>query len=199
MEEIDRLRSEYKDLESQFRGLQPAHPTTLTIANDLSLATDFTSAQNRKASKSVRFSDSPEAEATAHVNGGIAQPNSRYAPYRDEPEDDGEAGRPDHTILSNQQIHEYHQGILREQDEQLDRLGLSIGRQRDLSIQIGDELDDHVMLLDEVDERVDRHQGQLNRAGRRLTTFARKARDNWTLTTIVVLIIILLLLIIITK
>jgi len=55
------------------------------------------------------------------------------------------------------------------------------------------------MLLDEVDERVDRHQGQLDRANKRLTTFARKARENWSLTVIVVLIIILVLLIVITK
>jgi syntaxin 8 len=81
----------------------------------------------------------------------------------------------------------------------LDRLGESIGRQRDLSIQIGDELDDHAMLLEEVDERVDRHQGQLDRAGKRLTTFARKARENWSLTLIVTLIVVLVLLIVITK
>jgi syntaxin 8 len=55
------------------------------------------------------------------------------------------------------------------------------------------------MLLDEVDERVDRHQGQLNGATKRLNSFAKKARENWGLTTIVILIIILVLLIVITK
>jgi syntaxin 8 len=81
----------------------------------------------------------------------------------------------------------------------LDRLGASIGRQHELSIHIGDELDSQVMLLDEVDERVDRHQGQLDGATRRLNTFSKKARENWGLTTIVILIIILVLLIVITK
>jgi syntaxin 8 len=86
-----------------------------------------------------------------------------------------------------------------QQDEQLDQLGESIGRQRDLSIQIGDELDSQAMLLEEVDERTDRHQGQLDRARGRLGKIARKARENWSLTTIVVLIVILVLLIVITK
>lgn len=101
--------------------------------------------------------------------------------------------------MSNQQIHEYHSQVIRDQDEQLDRLGESIGRQRELSMQIGDELDGQVLLLDEVEEGVDRHQAQFHRARGRLERFSRKARENWSLTIIVVLIVILVLLIVITK
>jgi len=50
-----------------------------------------------------------------------------------------------------------------------------------------------------VDGRVDRHQGQLDGASKRLNNFARKAKQNWGVTTIAVLIIILVLLIAITK
>ena len=89
--------------------------------------------------------------------------------------------------------------MLAEQDEALDRLGTSIGRQRDLSIQIGDELDEHVAMLDEVDRDVDRHQGRLDGARGRIGKIARKANDNKQITTIVILIIILVLLIIILK
>ena len=89
--------------------------------------------------------------------------------------------------------------MIRDQDEQLDRLGVSIGRQRDLSIQIGDELDNQVEMLDEVDYAVDRHQGRLDGARKQLGTVARKAKDNKQLTTIFCLIIILVLLIIILK
>jgi len=89
--------------------------------------------------------------------------------------------------------------VLRQQDDQLDRLGQSIGRQRDLSIQIGDELDEHVQMLDDVDEHVDRHQGRLDGARRSLGKVARKANDNRQITAIVILIIILVLLIIIFK
>lgn len=81
----------------------------------------------------------------------------------------------------------------------MDRLGESIGRQRELSIQIGDELDEHVQMLDEVDRHVDRHQSTLDKARKNLGKVARKAKDNMQMTIIVVLIIILVLLIIILK
>lgn len=89
--------------------------------------------------------------------------------------------------------------MIAEQDEALDRLGVSIGRQRELSIQIGDELDEQVHMLDQVDGHVDRHQTRLDKARKNLGTVARKARDNMQMTIIVILIIILVLLIIILK
>lgn len=101
--------------------------------------------------------------------------------------------------MSNQQIHTYHAKVLATQDDQLDTLSESIGRQRHLSMQIGDELEGQVALLDEVDRGVDRHQGRLDGAKRRLDGVARTARRNWGMTTIVVLIVILILLIIVLK
>lgn len=89
--------------------------------------------------------------------------------------------------------------MLAAQDEQLDRLGVSIGRQRELSMQIGDELDSQVAMLDEVDGLVDRHQSRLDQARKSLGNVARKAKGNMQVTTIIVLIIILTLLIIILK
>ena len=89
--------------------------------------------------------------------------------------------------------------MLQEQDEQLDRLGESIGRQRDLSIQIGDELDGQIELLEDVDGHMDRHQGRLDGARRQLETVYRKSRENWGLTIIAILVIILILLVIILK
>ncbi|TKA74231.1 hypothetical protein B0A49_02030 [Cryomyces minteri] len=209
-----RLRSQLTDLSSQLHGFPQATPqasTTLTHPNNPSLEPDFAAAQssrprnpahsllktNRTANtnsptpKSVRFRDSsPDA---AH-----AASRAALFPYKDDPAS-SDASLPDHADLDNQQIHAYHSRVMAEQDEQLDALGESIGRQRELSIQIGDELDGHVQLLDEVDEGVDRHQGQLDRAKRRLEGVARKARDNMQLTIIAILIIILVLLIIILK
>lgn len=89
--------------------------------------------------------------------------------------------------------------MLRQQDDQLDRLGESITRQHDLSIQIGNELDDQALMLDEVDERVERHQSGLERARGRLGRVARGAKEHWSWTVIIVLIVILVLLIVITK
>jgi len=208
------LRTQYDDLASQFLG-NPTDSTSETLShpNDPSLSGDFARASDRprvassssflkkslRASnpsapspKSVRFSDHPSvSEDSSH------DPNrAALFPYRDDPD---EAVTPDQSQLSNQQIHAYHSQVLAAQDEALDRLGESIGRQRELSIQIGDELDEHVQMLDEVDRSVDRHQGRLDKARKNLGTVARKAKDNMQLTIILILIIILVLLIIILK
>ena len=67
-----------------------------------------------------------------------------------------------------------------DQDDSLDRLSESIGRQRELSIQIGDELDSQGELLEDLDVVVDRSRSRLDGARRRLDRFSRKAKDNGT-------------------
>ncbi|KAJ6263797.1 hypothetical protein Dda_2369 [Drechslerella dactyloides] len=101
--------------------------------------------------------------------------------------------------MSNTQMLTLHQRIMNDQDDTLDRLSESIGRQRELSIQIGDELDSQGELLDDLDDGVDRAQRRMTGARKRLDTFARKARDNGSMITIVVLIIVLVLLIALLK
>ncbi|KAK8251891.1 hypothetical protein IWZ00DRAFT_505368 [Phyllosticta capitalensis] len=202
-DQISRLRSQYSDLSAQFEApASNAAPPSNTVSspNNPSLASDFAAAQSRSSmsgsrtnkSKAVRFTDDDTDPDAQEID-----PNRAILfPYRDDPsEEEG----PDHSEYSNQQIHAYHKNVLREQDEQLDRLGESIGRQRELSMQIGDELDSHVMMLDDVEEGVDRHQSQLDRAGRRLARVGRRARENWSMIIIIVLIVILVLLIVITK
>ncbi|KAF3936194.1 Syntaxin-61 [Dactylella cylindrospora] len=101
--------------------------------------------------------------------------------------------------ISNHQVMQLHQRIMEEQDESLDRLSHSITRQRELSIQIGDELDSQGDILDELDEGVDRTHRRITGARKRLDTVARKAKDNGSLITIAVLIVVLILLIVLLK
>jgi hypothetical protein len=82
---------------------------------------------------------------------------------------------------SNGEILSQQQQIMLEQDDSLDRLSESIGRQRELSIQIGDELDSQGELLEDVDGMVDRSRSRLSGARRRLDRFSKKAKDNGTL------------------
>lgn len=209
------LQKQYKDLQSQFHGFSsPATESTLNHPNDPTLAADFAHANSmskdapssllrpegvqRAGSKTVRFSDNPSSnggrdqdlEAQLFGSRYTDNPNNDSAGYRDEIESQS---------MDNQQIHTYHQQILDEQDAQLDSLGASISRQRELSMQIGDELDDHVAMLDETEVIVDRHQGRLNGAKRRVDKIARTAGDNKQMVAIIVLIIILVLLIAILK
>lgn len=193
---IATLKQQQHELSSTFHssGASTATTDTLTSPNDPSLAPDFSRAQQTKPpkSKSVRFTDSREPEAAARQTLFPAR-------YTDDPSLSEDSTPPDQSALTNTEIHTYHQQVLRQQDDQLDQLGHSINRQRDLSIQIGDELDDQAVLLDEVDERVDRHQSSLDRAKGRLGRVVKGAREHWSLTAIAVLIVILVLLIVITK
>ncbi|KAH0605509.1 uncharacterized protein H6S33_004731 [Morchella sextelata] len=101
--------------------------------------------------------------------------------------------------LDNTQVLQLHQRVMEEQDEDLDRLSVSIRNQRELSIQIGDELEGHVQLLDGVDELVERHTERLGGARRGLGVVERGVRENGSLVVIVVLIVVLVVLIAVLK
>lgn len=216
---IEQLRSQYNDLSRQFHGEgSTTAATTLTSPNDPALKDDFARAQTRKSSesrqqrtsnlrkqdpaqipsaKSVRFRDNPSQESLDEQEEAA---RAALFPGRYTDDDSGRVQTPDPTeSMDNVQIHAYHQQIMAEQDEQLDRLGESIGRQRHLALQVGDELEGQIGLLDEVDRGVDRHQGRLDGAKRRLKGVSRQAKQNWGTTTIIVLIVILLLLIVLLK
>lgn len=114
-----------------------------------------------------------------------------YRPYKDEPaEEDGLTH--DGMLLQQRQM-------MDEQDTHLDRLSHSIRNQRDISIQIGDELDVHTGLLESLDHELDSTQDRLGRARRRLDHVARGAKDNGSAVAIGVLILVLLILIVVFK
>ena len=203
---LTQLRSQYADLAKQFHGSEeesePSN-TTLTRPNNPSLKPDFDHAATQKpqpqradSKKNVRFRDDPSTSTDSEIETDDVNRAALFPQrYTDEP-----PTPPDPSAsMDNQQIHEYHSQVLAEQDDQLDTLSESIGRQRHLSMQIGDELEGQVALLDEVDRGVDRHQGRLDGAKRRLNGVGRAASRNWGMTTIVILIVILVLLIIVLK
>jgi syntaxin 8 len=64
-----------------------------------------------------------------------------------------------------------------DQDERLNLLSNSIGRQNHLSVQIGSELDIHHELLEDTDAAMDRTSARLGKARKRLDTVATEARQ----------------------
>ncbi|KAI4717329.1 putative Syn8 snare [Aureobasidium sp. EXF-10727] len=191
--QLDKLRKQYEDLNAQFNG--HTSTTATTTPNDSSLAPDFAAATSTpQRNKSVRFDKPYRDSSPEDANRGklFTSSSASQQAYTDD-----EPAVPDQTELSNQQIHAYHKQVLSDQDAQLDQLSSSIGRQRMLGIQMGDEMDDQNALLDDVERGVDRFQGNLDRARGRLGKVARKAKDNWSWVTIGVLILILVLLLVI--
>lgn len=185
------LHEQYRELASQFYG--ESAQASNSVTPDLKQPVP-----QHPPSKSVRFMDNSAAAAAVQEEIDDEEARNRqnlFRPYRDQPSPPG----PDMSNMDNEQIYLHHDRVMRDQDDQLDRLGESIGRQHQLSIQIGDELDGHVALLDGMDGDVERHQGRLDTARRRLDRFRRKAGENWSMMTIIGLIIILVILIVILK
>ncbi|KAG0050246.1 hypothetical protein BGZ83_004988 [Gryganskiella cystojenkinii] len=81
------------------------------------------------------------------------------------------------------------------QDQNLDRLSNALGRQQEIGLMIGDELDTHLDMLDDTDHLVDRTASRLQIASRQLTKVARgtKGFGSWMiiLGLVVVLIIVI--------
>ncbi|KAF1824087.1 snare-domain-containing protein [Dissoconium aciculare CBS 342.82] len=185
--DLARVRKQYETLQSQFSAM-----SVETSASETADAVQKGTARKQNA----RFRDEPNTEE----EGDPIERANRAALFADQEryQDEPSTGI-DHTSMDNQQIHDHHKQAFRDQDEQLEVLGQSIGRQRLLGIQMGNELDEQNELLDDVERGVDRHTSTLERARRRLGHVARKSKANGSWITIGILIIILILVIVILK
>ncbi|KAF9334724.1 hypothetical protein BG006_001645 [Podila minutissima] len=97
--------------------------------------------------------------------------------------------------LDSSQMLQLHQRIMDDQDSNLDRLSDALGRQQEIGLMIGDELDTHLDLLEETDHLVDRTENRLGMAAKRLAKVAKgtKGCGSWTIILILVIILVAVL------
>ncbi|EIN05491.1 hypothetical protein PUNSTDRAFT_91765 [Punctularia strigosozonata HHB-11173 SS5] len=185
-EAVELLRAQYgrmcgmvdKDVDVEKEGLLPL--------------VDETPVEQEAVASSSSRSSSPmgiprKARETLGISGG------NFAPYSDDPERGPEEEQGTDMLLQEQSQ------LMAHQDDHLDALSRSIGRQRDLSLQINDELDTHHGLLESLDHELDRTSDRLSTARRKLNKFAKGVKGNGSTYTIAGIILILLILIIIFK
>ncbi|KAL0633999.1 hypothetical protein Q9L58_007100 [Maublancomyces gigas] len=187
-----RLRSQYDDLHSQFT-TPSTPPPGLTLSSSSSSVLGFLHPNVPSRRTEIDDSEAREAlmglrETPSALRGNKGNKTVRFSDTLVNTDE-----------LDNHQVLQLHRRVMDEQDQSLDRLSQSIRNQRELSIQIGDELESHVQLLGDVDDVVDRHQERLDGAKKRLGNVAKTAKDHVSLVVIAVLIIILVLLIVILK
>lgn len=145
----------------------------------------------------IEVLEEPKVEEERDLSPGIVKTHARsrssstepiYTPYADDPEAGPEPG----VLLQEQQrlmdgmFANYSQSypvlmLVLDQDMRLDTLAQSIGRQRDISLRINDEIGTHQGLLEELDHDLDTTSNNLGRARRQLGTFAQKAKANGAL------------------
>lgn len=134
----------------------------------------------RSSSSSPRLPSPPPLNSSLHHDDPhiITGP---FAPYTDDPE----SGFPNPNPTNSHLDSTSHEGLIfaqrqlmDEQDVHLDRLSHSINRQRDLSLQINDELDVHTGLLEGLDTDLDGTGDRMRAARRRLDRVAKGAKEN---------------------
>ncbi|KAK0519807.1 hypothetical protein OC835_007409 [Tilletia horrida] len=135
------------------------------------------------------------------------------APYRDNPQDAyrddvdssaaaaaaaaaaAEEAAPSSPPLQSEQIYAAQQQAMRDQDGQLEHLSASVGRQRELGLQMNEELELQHDLLQDLEGGVDGTELRLGRASRRLDKVRKSLKEHGSTWTILGLIVILVFLI----
>ncbi|KAF9131973.1 hypothetical protein BGW39_001042 [Mortierella sp. 14UC] len=84
--------------------------------------------------------------------------------------------------LDNSQMLQLHQRIMDDQDQNLDRLSNSLGRQQEIGLTINEELESQVGMLDDTEHLVDRTENRISIASRQLVKVAKgtKGCENQT-------------------
>ena len=94
------------------------------------------------------------------------------------------------SMLNNQQILQYQDTIMRDQDDMLDQLHRSVTSTKNIAIAVNEELDLHERLLDDLDSQVDQSQSNLKNASRKLGVLMKKTRGSWKSLCLIMLLII---------
>ncbi|KAI9301790.1 hypothetical protein BJ944DRAFT_270955 [Cunninghamella echinulata] len=101
----------------------------------------------------------------------------------------------DPDTLENEQILQLQQRIIDDQDTNLDHLSIAIGRQRELGLLIGDELDNHMELIDETEMLANRTDERLRKAKKKLDYVGRRVKDNKSVCIVIALIFVFFVLV----
>ncbi|KAL9939490.1 hypothetical protein V8E36_001307 [Tilletia maclaganii] len=143
-----------------------------------------------------------EAQPSRFPSTGLsrtAQSNKPEASYRDNPQDayrdEPEPEPPTSPPMQSEQIYAAQQQAVRDQDGQLDQLSASLGRQRDLGLQMNEELELQHELIQDLEGGVDGTELRLGRASRRLDQVSKSLKEHGSTWTILGLIVILVFLI----
>ncbi|KAF9182199.1 hypothetical protein BGZ51_004884 [Haplosporangium sp. Z 767] len=88
------------------------------------------------------------------------------------------------------------QMLFQEQDQQLDGVMHTVLNMRDIATTMNSELEDQSMLLDDLDEHVDRTQGSLQNAMKRMNHFIKQNEETKSTCCIGILIIVLIIMLI---
>ncbi|KAK8101235.1 syntaxin-like protein psy1 [Apiospora kogelbergensis] len=141
-----------------------------------------TAGASSKTNKNVR-------DATRAANSDLPDPNA----FAMEDGDEDDSGGPDYNAEFEQH---QQQMMMRDQDEQLDSVFVTVGNIRRQADDMGRELEEQREMLEVVDNLADRVGGRLQTGVAKLATIARKNEDRWSSCCIAALIMVLIILLV---
>ncbi|KAF9954249.1 hypothetical protein BGZ65_004168, partial [Modicella reniformis] len=97
--------------------------------------------------------------------------------------------------LNSTQMLQLQQRIVDDQDQNLDRLSESLGRQREIGLMLGDELDTQIDILEDTEHLVDRADRHLGIARKQLTKIAERTKGCGSWLIILALVVVLVIVI----
>ncbi|CEH17568.1 SNARE protein TLG1/Syntaxin 6 [Ceraceosorus bombacis] len=157
-------------------------------------------AQRPYASRSQPLLGASSSSAAETSNATAAYTSNTKAfsdePYRDDPR---ASSGPAPDSRDSSALYTAQQAQMQAQDGQLDALALSIARQREMGLRMGDELELHGQLLNELDGATDGTQERLDRARGRMGRLEKSFKEHASSYTIVFLIIALVIFILFVK
>lgn len=177
-----------------------AEPVTLTVSPPTrSLPLPLVRSRHPYLTSSANEGRSSDGDAT-FPSTGLSRP-SQGTSYSDNPytagtsdDDRDRDADSDPDVDDRADLLASQHTILQSQDDSLDKLSASIGRQRDLSLQMNDELELHSELLDDLDRGVEHTGLRLGRASGRLEKVRKSLKDHGKCVAFLLRVVLLLLL-----
>ncbi|KAI7896451.1 t-SNARE [Mucor mucedo] len=126
----------------------------------------------------------------------LANPPSKKSQSGNNASSSYQTARQNENSLMIENEHQQQMMIMQEQDHHLDAMGGTLVNLKEIAGTMHTEIDDQVILLDDLGDQVDRSEGKLKNAMRRVTTILRKEEESKSGYCICCLIIVLIILLV---
>eukprot|EP00741_Cyanophora_paradoxa_P009707 tig00001604_g9404.t1 len=180
---LEQLSNQISTLDSKLAVADPKKMTEKEISRRTDLLANLSNRRDQlvRQLQSVRAPAS-ETSRSMLLPGGNGPSAGRASARIDGSETD------DTRALGSRDVLTLQKTMLDQQDNVLDALSASVGRTKEVSIAINDELSVHQKLLGELTDGVDRTQGRMEATGKKMKRVFEMSKQRWAYCTMIMLI-----------
>ncbi|KAG1452223.1 hypothetical protein G6F56_007877 [Rhizopus delemar] len=160
----DELNSTLEVIEQDLDDLQEALDMSLSNPSQFNLTQKDISSRKKFLDTSRQF--------IQNIRSTLANPPSKKNKFSQNQSIETVRQNENSRFIENEQ--QQQQLLVQEQDQHLDAMGGTLINLKEIAGTMNREMDDHVIMIDDLGERVDRSEGRLNTAMKRITDILRK-------------------------